>query len=57
VERAQIDYAAGNIQATCHVLAEFLQEVQRKDGRTIDPPVGLTLTRQAQAIAATIGCN
>jgi hypothetical protein len=57
VERAQIDYGASNIQATCHVLAEFLQEVQRKDEKTIAPSLDVTLTRQAQAIAATIGCT
>jgi hypothetical protein len=57
VERAQIDYAASEVQATCHVLAEFLHEVQRKDGKTIAPPLEVTLTRQAQAIAATVGCN
>jgi hypothetical protein len=57
VERAQIDYAASNIQATCHVLAEFVQKVHRKDEKTIAPSLEVTLTRQAQAIAATIGCN
>jgi hypothetical protein len=57
VERAQTDYAAGEVQRTCHVLAEFLHEVQRQDGRTIAPPLDANLTKQAQAIAATIGCN
>ena len=57
VERAQTDYAAGDVQRACHVLAEFLHEVQRQDGRTIAPLLDANLTKQAQAIAATIGCQ
>jgi hypothetical protein len=57
VELAQSDYAASNVAGTCNALAEFLNTVQRQAGKTIAPPLDVTLTRGAQAIAATIGCN
>jgi hypothetical protein len=60
VERAQIEYAASDIPATCHLLAKVLQEVQGKDGKNgnkIPSPLDVTLTRQAQAIAAWIDCT
>jgi hypothetical protein len=56
VERAQNDYASSDIAGACHALAEFLSTVRHEDDRKIAPLLDVTLTRGAQAIAATIGC-
>jgi hypothetical protein len=57
VERAQADYAAGEITETCDDIARFLKTVQSKNGKTITATLDITLTRGAQAIAATIDCQ
>jgi hypothetical protein len=56
VELAQTEYAAGDVAGTCNALAAFLTIVQGKGRKKIAPPLDVTLTRGAQAIAATIGC-
>jgi hypothetical protein len=57
VEQAQSDYSASNIPAACDVFTTFLHDLKVQNGTAIPPTQDLSLTRQGQALAATIGCK
>ena len=57
VKLAQTYYAVPDIQATCAVLTDFVSEVSAQAGKKLTANQGATLTSDARAIMADIGCN
>jgi hypothetical protein len=57
VELAQSNYNANNIPAACGAFTKFLHDLKVQNGTAIPATLDLSLTRQGQALAATIGCK
>lgn len=54
---AQAYYAVSDIQATCAMLTEFVNEVDAQAGKKISQTMAVKLIADEQAIAAAIGCD
>ena len=57
VARAQTYLAVPDIQATCAVLADFLNQVQAQRGKKLTHEVADQLTEDVQTIMTEIGCD
>lgn len=57
VLQAQADYAAGDILATCPLLASFVDEVNAQNGKHIDHLTALQLLSTVTAIQTAIACR
>ena len=57
VTAAQAHYAASDTQATCAMLAGFVNEVKAQAGKKISQQLDAKLIADAQTIGAVIGCN
>jgi hypothetical protein len=56
VQRAQADYAAGDVAATCGTLGAFVNEVAALTGKIIPATTAVQLTAVAQQIQADLAC-
>ena len=57
VALAQTYYAAKDVQATCAVLTEFVNEVKAQAGKKIAPTLDAKLIADANAIETAVHCN
>ena len=54
---AQTYLAVPDVQSTCAILSDFLNQVRAQRGKKLTIEIADQLTADAQAIMAAIGCN